>query len=91
MRELLAYSQGAVIEEKLTLRIRADNNGDIYLPVAWYSSDGIQECDYDWMVSIDGNNEVEYSGLWSSNWKIRVGYGLSPLSVHTVIIKPKEE
>lgn len=91
MRELLAYSQWAVVEEKLTLRIRADNNGDIYLPVAWYSSDGTQDCDYDWMVGIDGNNEVEYSGIWSSNWKIRVGYGLSPLSVHTVIVKPKEE
>lgn len=91
MRELLAYSQWAVIEEKLTLRIKADNNGDIYLPTAWYSSDGTQDCEYGWMVSIDGNNEVEYSGLWSSNWKIRVGYGLIPLSVHTVIIKPKEE
>lgn len=91
MRELLAYSQWAVIEEKLTLRIKADNNGDIYLPTAWYSSDGTQNCAYDWMVGIDGNTEVEYSGLWSSNWKIRVGYGLSPLSVHTVIIKPKEE
>lgn len=91
MRELLAYSQWAVMEEKLTLRIRADNNGDIYLPVAWHSSDGTQDCNYDWMVSIDGNNAVEYSGLWSSNWKVRVGYGLSPLSVHTVIVKPKEE
>lgn len=91
MRELLAYSQWAVIEEKLTLRIRADNNGDIYLPTAWYSSDGTQDCAYDWMVGIDGNNAVEYNGIWSSNWKIRVGYGLSPLSVHTVIIKPKEE
>lgn len=91
MRELLAYSKEGVVEEKLTLRIKADNNGDIYLPVAWYSSDGAQNCDYDWMVSIDGNNAVEYSGVWSSNWKIRVGYGLSPLSVHTVIVKPKEE
>lgn len=91
MRELLVYSQWAVIEEKLTLRIRADNNGDIYLPVAWYSGEGTQECDYGWKVSIDGNNEVEYSGIWSSNWKIRVGYGLSPLSVHTVTIKPKKE
>ena len=91
MRELLAYSKENVVEEKLTLRIKADSNGDIYLPVAWYSSDGTQDCNYDWMVSIDGNNAVEYSGVWSSNWKIRVGYWLSPLSVHTVIIKPKEE
>ena len=91
MRELLAYSRWVVVEEKLALRIRADSNGDIYLPVAWYSSEGTQNCNYRWKVSIDGNTEVEYNGLWSSNWKIRVGYGLSPLSVHTVIIKPKEE
>lgn len=91
MRELLAYSQWAVIEEKLTLRIRANNDGDIYLPTAWYSSDGTQDCEYSWKVSIDGNTEVDYEGIGSSNWKIRVGYGLIPLSVHTVIIKPKEE
>jgi hypothetical protein len=34
MRELLAYSQGGVVEEKLTLRIRADNSGNIYLPIS---------------------------------------------------------
>ena len=44
MRELLAYSQGAVVEEKLTLRIKADNSGNIYIPVAWYSPEWWQNC-----------------------------------------------
>lgn len=91
MRELLAYSQGAVVEEKITLRIRADNSGDIYLPTAWYSSEWMQGCEYDWMVSLDGGAETEYSGAGSDNSKIRVGYWLSPLSVHTVTVKPKTE
>ena len=91
MRELLAYSQGAVVEEKLALRIRANNDWDIYLPVAWYSPDGTQDCDYDWKVSIDGGEETTYTGVGSNNWAIRVGYGLNPLSVHTVIIKPSVE
>lgn len=91
MRELLAYSQGAVIEEKLALRIRANDDWDIYLPVAWYSPDGTQDCDYDWKVSIDGGEETTYTGVGSNNWAIRVGYGLNPLSVHTVIIKPSVE
>ena len=91
MRELLAYSQWAVVEEKLTLRIRADNNGDIYLPTAWYSSEGLQRCDYDWMVSIDWGEEVNYGWCGSENSKIRVWYGLVPLSIHTVIIKPKDD
>lgn len=91
MRSLLAYGTTAPIEEKLTLRIKADNSGDIYLPTAWYSSDWTQDCDYFWMVSIDGQTAVEYSGTWSSTGKIRVWYGLTPLSVHTVSIKPKNE
>lgn len=91
MRSLLAYSTTSTLEEKLTLRIRADNSGDIYLPTAWYSSDGTQDCDYEWMVSIDWGEAVEYSGTGSSTWKIRVGYWLTPLSTHTVAIKPKTE
>lgn len=89
MRSLLAYGTTSALEEKLTLRIKADNSGDVYIPIAWYSSDGSQDCEYNWMVSIDWNTAVEYSGVWSSTGKIRVGYGLTPLSVHTVIITPK--
>ena len=91
MRELLAYSQGAVVEEKLALRIRANSDWDIYLPVAWYSEDGTQDCEYAWKVSIDGGEETTYKGVGSSNGAIRVGYGLNPLSVHTVIVKPNVE
>lgn len=91
MRSLLAYSQDTTIEEKLTLRIRADGSGDIYLPTAWYSADWLQGCNYDWKVSIDGNEEVVYTGIGASDGKIRVGYGLVPLSVHTVIVKPNDE
>ena len=88
MRNLLAYSKGTTIEEKLTLRIKADNSGDIYIPTAWYSYIGTQDCEYWWKVSIDGGEWEEYRGIWSSNWKIRVWYGLTPLSIHTVAIKP---
>lgn len=91
MRSLLAYSKWVAKEEKLTLRIRANNSGDIYIPTAWYSPEGTQDCDYDWMVSIDWNTDVEYSGIGTSSSSIRVGYGLTPLSTHTVIIKPKVE
>lgn len=91
MRELLAYSQGAVIEEKLALRIKANDDWDIFIPVAWYSPDGTQDCKYAWKISIDGWNEVNYSGTGSSSGSIRVWYGLIPLSVHTVIIKPQVE
>lgn len=91
MRSLLSYSTTSTLEEKLTLRIKANNSGDVYIPTAGYSFEWAQTCEYDWMVSIDWNTAVEYSGLWSSTWKIRVWYGLVPLSVHTVIITPKEE
>ena len=91
MRSLLSYSTTSTLEEKLTLRIKADNSGNVYIPTAGYSFEWAQTCEYDWMVSIDWNTAVEYSGLWSSTWKIRVWYGLVPLSVHTVIITPKEE
>ena len=91
MRELLAYSQWAVIEEKLTLRIKADNNGDIYIPTAWYSPDGTQNCSYAWRVWVDDGDAVNYSGTGNSSGKIRVGYGLVPLSIHTVIIKPQND
>lgn len=89
MRELLAYSQWAVVEEKLTLRIKADNNGDIYLPTAWYNTDGTQSCEYDWIVSIDGWEGVDYWGGGSVWGKVRVGYWLTPWSIHTIIIRPK--
>lgn len=91
MRSLLSFSTTSSVEEKLTLRIKADNSGNIYLPTAWYSSEWLQKCEYKWKVKIDDGEEVEYNGIWSSNWKIRVGYGLTPLSVHTVTIKPIEE
>ena len=91
MRELLAYGKNGVIEEKLTLRIRADNSGDIYLPTAWFSPDGTQDCVYDWMVSIDGREPVNYKGGGSSSGKIRVGYGLTPLSTHSVVVEPTVE
>lgn len=91
MRELLAYSQGAVVEEKLALRIKANNDWDIYLPTAWYWPEGTQDCEYDWKVSIDGGAEMIYTGVGSSNGTIRVWYGLNPLSVHTVIVKPNVE
>ena len=90
MRSLLAYSKENVVEEKLTLRIRANNSGDIYLPIAWYSVYGTQDCDYDWKVSIDWGEETVYSGTWDTTG-IRVGYWLNPLSVHTVTIKPNDE
>lgn len=89
MRSLLAYSKEGAVEEKLTLRIRADGNGDIYVPTAWYSTDGIQECGYEWRVKVDWWGWTNYSWLWSSSWKVRVWYGLSPLSVHTITITPR--
>lgn len=91
MRELLAYSQGAVVEEKLALRIRANNSGDIYIPISWYSAEGTQDCDYNWYVSIDWWWQVTYSGMWSAWGSIRVWFWLAPLSVHTVTIKPRVE
>ena len=91
MRELLAYSQWAVIEEKLTLRIKADDNGDIYVPTAWYSPEGVQSCSYNWNIGVDDITPVNYSGTGTSSSKIRVGYWLVPLSIHTVIIRPVVE
>ena len=89
MRSLLAYSTTSTIEEKLTLRIKADNSGNIYLPTGGLSFEGTTWCEYDWMVSIDGWSATRYSGIGS--WSIRVWYGLNPLSVHTVIVKPTVE
>ena len=90
MRELLAYSKDVVVEEKLTLRIKADSNGDVYIPVAWYSFDGTQNCPYNWRVSVDGGNWVNYSGTgWVKG--IRVGYWKIPLSIHTVVVRPVVE
>lgn len=67
MRELLAYSQWAVIEEKLTLRIRANNDGDIYLPTAWYSSDGTQDCDYSWKWN---NGTKSWTVNFTTSWNL---------------------
>lgn len=90
MRELLAYSKEGVVEEKLTLRIRADSSGDVYIPVAWYSFDGTQNCPYNWNVSVDGGAWVNYSGTgWVRG--IRVGYWKIPLSIHTVVVRPVVE
>lgn len=91
MRSLLAYSTTSTLEEKVTLRIRADNNGDLYVPTAWYSPDGTQDCDYEWKVSVDGGSEINYWWGWSSNSKLKVWYWLTPLSVHTVTIKPQRD
>lgn len=91
MRSLLAYSKDGIVEEKLTLRIKADNSGNIYLPVAWFSPEWWQNCVYDWKVSIDGKSAVNYSWVGSSTGWVRVGYGLTPLSIHTVTIKPQVE
>lgn len=90
MRSLLAYGTTTPVEEKLTLRIKADGSGDIYLPVAWYSFEGTQDCYYDWEVSIDWGEETTYTGFGSTTG-IRVGYWLTPLSTHTVTIKPNSE
>ena len=91
MRELLAYSQGVVAEEKVVLRIRANDDGDVYIPTAWYSPDGTQDCQYSWRVSVDGGNEVNYNWKGTSSSSIRVWYSFVPLSVHTVTIKPQVE
>lgn len=91
MREILGYSKWGSVEEKLTLRIKADENWDIYIPTAWYSEEGKQDCKYDWIVGIDGREGTNYKGTGSSNGKIRVGFGLNPLSTHTVTINPSKE
>lgn len=88
MRELLAYSRSGAIEEKLTLRVRADSSGDVYIPTAWYSPDGTQNCSYDWMVGVDDKTPVNYKWTGTSSSKIRVGYWYTPLTIHTVIIRP---
>ena len=51
MRSLLAYSNDTPIEERVTLRIRADNSGDLYVPTAWYAPDGRQVSTYYWKVT----------------------------------------
>lgn len=91
MRSLLAYSTTSSIEEKLTLRIKADSNGDVYIPTAWYSSEWTQNCVYDWMITLDWWEPKRYSWTWSVSGKMRVWYWLTPLSTHTVAIRPTKE
>ena len=91
MRELLAYSNNGVVEEKLTLRVRANSDWDVYIPTAWYSTEGTQDCEYDWIVGVDSKTPSNYKGTGTSNGKIRVGFWYTPLTIHTVVIKPNEE
>ena len=90
MRSLLAFSEAKPKEEKLVLRIKADNEWDVYIPVGWYSQDGTQSCAYSWNISIDWLDLVKYEWTWSTT-AIRVWYWLTPLSIHTVRITPAFE
>lgn len=88
MRWLLSYGRGTQDIERVTLRIKTNSSGDIYLPTAWYSIEGTQNCPYNWYVSIDGGEDTTYAGTGSSSWAIRVWYWLRPWTIHTVTIKP---
>ena len=88
MRWLLSYGRGTQDIERVTLRIKTNSSGDIYLPTAWYSITGTQDCPYNWYVSIDGWEDTTYAGTGSSSWAIRVWYWLRPWTIHTVTIKP---
>lgn len=91
MRWLLSYKAPTQEVERTTLRIKANSNGDVYIPICWYSIDWTQNCPYKWKISIDGWTETNYSWTWSSSWGIRVGYWLKPWTIHTVTIKPQVE
>lgn len=88
MRWLLSYGRGTQDIERVTLRIKTNSSGDIYLPTAWYSIEWTQNCPYNWYVSIDGGEDTTYAGTGSSSWAIRVWYWLRPWTIHTVTIKP---
>lgn len=88
MRWLLSYGRGTQDIERVTLRIKANSSGDVYLPTAWYSTEWTQNCPYNWYVSIDWWADTIYSGTGSSSGAIRVGYWLKPWTIHTVTIKP---
>ena len=75
--------------EYLEFYINADANGDIKIPVAWYSTTWTQDCAYDWLVSVDGSDTTEYTGTGSAS-AITVG-SWTAWSSHRILIYPKTE
>jgi len=75
--------------EYLEFYINADANGDIKIPVAWYSNEWTQDCAYDWLVSVDGSDTTEYTGTGSAS-AITVG-SWTAWSSHRILIYPKTE
>lgn len=75
--------------EYLEFHINADANGDIKIPVAWYSTTWTQDCAYDWLVSVDGSDTTEYTGTGSTT-AITVG-SWTAWSSHRILIYPKTE
>ena len=75
--------------EYLEFYINADANGDIKIPVAWYSNEWAQDCAYDWLVSVDGSDTTEYTWTGSAT-AITVG-SWTAWSSHRILIYPKTE
>lgn len=75
--------------EYIEFNIKADNSWNIKIPVAWYSTSWTQDCAYDWMVSVDGWDTVEYTGTGSAS-AITV-WTWTAWTEHRIIIYPKTE
>lgn len=73
--------------EYLEFKIKADSNWDIKIPVAWYSTTWTQDCAYDWMVSVDGADTVEYT--WTGSTTPITVWTWEAWSEHRIIIYPK--
>ena len=76
--------------EIIIVKIKADSNGDLKIPKAWYWTSWSQNASYNWWVSYDGWNETQYSGTWSAG-SITIASGLTADTEHTIIIRPNSE
>ena len=76
--------------EYIEYKMTADSSWNLYVPIAWESTGGTQDCPYSWKISVDWWAETTYSWTWSSQWKITLSW-YTANSSHTIKIVPTTE
>lgn len=76
--------------ESIVYKMNADSNGNLYVPVGWYSHSASSYWSYDWNISIDWWASTNYSWTWSSWWSITLSW-YTAWSSHTIAITPTTE
>ena len=75
--------------ESICIIMKADYNGDLTVPLAWYWFDYQQIwCEYSWNIRYDKWPYVTYSWTWWATSFLTLASWLTPLSEHEIEIEP---